>query len=116
MEAEGKPPGDSKPKGFGQVWSKEEIDFMHEVKLQGEKCIAKRMCEFLPNKINKQIRDRRKQKTYKEQIRQLLSRGPPRQGICCGGSGRKEPHSADRAGRRGSPPGKGGGRGELPSL
>jgi hypothetical protein len=28
-----------------------------EIRLQGDKYIAKKMCEFFPNKTNKQIRD-----------------------------------------------------------
>jgi hypothetical protein len=55
-----KTPARRKPKGFGAVWSKEEIKLMHklEIDLQGERLIASRMCKFLPNKTNKQIRDK----------------------------------------------------------
>jgi hypothetical protein len=50
----------SKPKGFGHTWSKDEIELMHklEIQLMGEKRIANKMSEYLPNKTNKQIRDK----------------------------------------------------------
>jgi hypothetical protein len=44
-----------------------------EIRLQGEKFMAKQMCDFLPNKTNEQIRDKRKEKTYKLQVQQILS-------------------------------------------
>jgi t-SNARE complex subunit (syntaxin) len=49
---------------------------MHEleIRLKGEKFIANRMCEYLPNKTNKQIRDKRNEKTYKEQLKNLFER------------------------------------------
>lgn len=61
------------PRGFGQVWSKEEVDLMLrlEISLQGEKCIAKEMTKYLPNKTNKQIRDKRTEKTYKKLLLEL---------------------------------------------
>jgi hypothetical protein len=71
-----------KPKGCGLVWSKEEIDRMYEleIQLQGERFIAKEMCRYLPNKTNKQIRDKRAERTYKEHIRQLLEPNSPEEG------------------------------------
>jgi hypothetical protein len=73
-EAAKKPPGNPRSKGFGQVWSKEEIELMHdlEIRLQGERYIANRMCEYLPSRTNRQIRDKRREKTYKEQVSRLL--------------------------------------------
>jgi uncharacterized C2H2 Zn-finger protein len=58
------------PKGFGHTWMREEIELMHklEVRLLGERNVVKKMCEYLPNKTNKQIRDKRKEKTYREEI------------------------------------------------
>jgi hypothetical protein len=57
------------------VWTKEEIDKMHrlERELQGDKRIANKMCKHLPNKTNKQIRDKRAQPTYKRQIQEILN-------------------------------------------
>jgi hypothetical protein len=43
-----------------------------EIKLQGEKQIADKMSEFLPNKTNEQIRDKRAEKTYKTRIKEIL--------------------------------------------
>jgi hypothetical protein len=59
-----------KPKRFGQVRTKEEIERMLELEilLQGEKFIAKKMCEFLQSKTNKQIRDKRAEATYRSQL------------------------------------------------
>jgi hypothetical protein len=64
------------------VWSKEEIDRMYEleIQLQGKRFIAKEMCRFLPNKTNKQIRDKRAEWTYKEHICQLLEPNSPEEG------------------------------------
>jgi hypothetical protein len=63
-----------KPKGFGQVWTKEEVECMLELEtlLQGERFIAKKMCEFLPTKSNKQIRDKRAEATYRAQMKDRL--------------------------------------------
>jgi hypothetical protein len=44
-----------------------------EFRLRGKKNIASKMCEFLPDKTNKQIRDKRNEKTYKEHVTYLLS-------------------------------------------
>jgi uncharacterized C2H2 Zn-finger protein len=80
-----------KPKGFGQTWRKEEIELMHEleVRLRGERNIASKMCEFLPNKTNKQIRDKRNEKTYKEEITNKLGIIPSeRTSVTEGGNGR----------------------------
>jgi hypothetical protein len=64
------------------VWTKEEIEIMHklEVELQGEKRIASKMCKHLPDKTNKQIRDKRTQLTYKRQVQAILSTQSPEQG------------------------------------
>jgi hypothetical protein len=55
-----------KPMGYGQVWTKEEIDLMlHLEKELQERNIASKMCPYLPTKTNKQIRDKRAESTYK---------------------------------------------------
>jgi hypothetical protein len=71
-----------KPKGFGVVWTKEEMEIMHtlEKELQGDKRIASKMCKHLPNKTNKQIRDKRAQQTYKHLVQAILSVDFPEQG------------------------------------
>jgi hypothetical protein len=63
-----------KPKGCGQLWTKEEIDRMLELEtlLQGERFIAKKMCEFLPTKSKKQIRDKRAEAKYRAQMKDRL--------------------------------------------
>jgi hypothetical protein len=63
-----------KPKCFGQVWTKDEIESMLELEtlLRGERFIAKKMCEFLPTKSNKQIRDKRAEATYSAQMKERL--------------------------------------------
>jgi hypothetical protein len=62
------------PKGYRKVWSKEEIDLMCELELRfrGDRLIANKMTEFFPNKTNKQIRDKRAEKTYKNRIAAIL--------------------------------------------
>jgi hypothetical protein len=63
-----------KPKGCGQVWTKEEIERMLELEtlLQGKMFIAKKMFEFLPTKSNKQIRNKRAEATYRAQMKDRL--------------------------------------------
>jgi hypothetical protein len=50
-------------KGYGKVWSKEEVDIMIRLEnsLQGYPQIAKQMMEHLPGITAKQIRDKRKE-------------------------------------------------------
>jgi hypothetical protein len=43
-----------------------------ETLLQGERFIAKKMCEFLPTKTNRQIRDKRAEATYRSQMNDRL--------------------------------------------
>jgi hypothetical protein len=54
-----------KLKGFGQIWTKEEIELMYELenRLEGERYIAKEISKYLPNKTNKQIGVKRAEKT-----------------------------------------------------
>lgn len=54
-------------KGYGKVWTKEEVESMIrlEISLQGHPQIAKQMMAHLPGKTAKQIRDKRKEVTYK---------------------------------------------------
>jgi uncharacterized Zn finger protein (UPF0148 family) len=54
--AEGDGVGRPKPVGYGQVWTKEEIDLMlHlEKELQQERNIASKMCSYLTTKTNKE--------------------------------------------------------------
>jgi len=62
-------------KGYGKVWQKEEVDTMIrlEKSLQGHPQIAKQMMEHLPGKTAKQIRDKRKQPSYKALTEQYYS-------------------------------------------
>jgi hypothetical protein len=64
------------------VWTAVEIEIMLklEKELQGEKRIASKMCKYLPQKTNKQIRDKRAQQTYKSQVQAILSANSPEQG------------------------------------
>jgi hypothetical protein len=43
-----------------------------ETLLRGERFIAKKMCEFLPTKSNKQIRDKRAEATYRAQMKERI--------------------------------------------
>jgi hypothetical protein len=43
-----------------------------ETLLQGDRFIAKKMCEFLPTKTNTQIRDKRAEATYSSQMNDRL--------------------------------------------
>jgi len=54
-------------KGYGKVWQKEEVDTMIHLEktLQGHLQIAKQMMEHLPGKTAKQIRDKRREASYK---------------------------------------------------
>jgi len=54
-------------KGYGKVWSKEEVDTMIrlEKSLQGHPQVAKQMMEHLPGKTVKQIRDKRNNPSYR---------------------------------------------------
>jgi hypothetical protein len=54
-------------KGYGKVWAKEELDKLIQLEknLQGHPRIAKQMMEHLPGKTAKQIRDKRKEPSYK---------------------------------------------------
>jgi hypothetical protein len=60
------------PRGFGKIWSKDEIELMLQLEksLEGEKFIAKEMSQYLPNKTNKQIRDKRAEKTYRKLLQE----------------------------------------------
>jgi hypothetical protein len=57
-------------KCYGKTWSKEEVDTMMrlELSLRGHPTISRQMTEHLPNKTTKQIRDKRREKTYKALI------------------------------------------------
>jgi len=62
-------------KGYGKVWKKEEVDTMIRLEkaLQGHPQIAKQMMEHLPGKTAKQIRDKRKEPSYKALTEQYYS-------------------------------------------
>jgi hypothetical protein len=64
-----------KPKDYGQVWSKEEIDLMLrlETELLGERNISSKMCQHLPGKSNKQMRDKRAEATYRTMKEDTIS-------------------------------------------
>jgi hypothetical protein len=55
------------PKSYRKCWDKEEIDLMLQPKVQfhGDPRITKCMTKFLPEKTGKQIRDKRKELSYK---------------------------------------------------
>ena len=68
-------------KGYGKLWQKEEVDIMIrlEKSLQGHPQIVKQMMEHLPGKTAKQIRDKRKEPSYKALMEQCHSTsGHPR--------------------------------------
>jgi hypothetical protein len=75
-KASGKQPAGRKPKGFGQLWTKEEIELIHdlEIRLQGERFIANKMCEYLRNKTNKYVKDKRNDKKHTDQVQRILRR------------------------------------------
>jgi hypothetical protein len=59
-----------KAKGYGKKWSQEEIDLMLELEVQPEgQQVAKRMLPHFPGKTNKQIRDKRREATYRRLLR-----------------------------------------------
>jgi hypothetical protein len=60
-----------KPKGHGQVWTKEEIERMLKLEIifQGGKCVVKEMRKYFPNK---QIRDKTAGRKYRSQLQQTL--------------------------------------------
>jgi hypothetical protein len=60
-------------RGFGQIWSKDKIELMLQLEksLEGEKFIAKEMSKYLANKTNKQIRDKRAEKTYRKRLQEM---------------------------------------------
>jgi len=62
-------------KGYGKVWRKDEVDTMLRLEktLQGHPHIAKQMMEHLPGKTAKQIRDKRKEPSYKALTEQYYS-------------------------------------------
>jgi hypothetical protein len=68
-------PSQGPTKGYGKVWSKEEVDVMlHlEKSLEGHPKIAKQMMEHLPGKTATQIRDKRKEPSDKALVQQLAS-------------------------------------------
>ena len=61
-------------KGFGKIWSKEELDLMLELerRFKGHSRIAKDMSSYLPGKTLKQIRDKRREPSYKTLLQATL--------------------------------------------
>jgi hypothetical protein len=59
--------------GYGQIWTKDEIELMLnlEIQFQGERDMANKMYQYLHNKTNKQIRDKRAKSTCMNQWREL---------------------------------------------
>jgi len=59
-------------KGYGIVWQKKEVDTMIRLErtLKGHTHIAKQMMEHLPGKMAKQIRDKRREPSYKALVEQ----------------------------------------------
>jgi hypothetical protein len=67
-------------KGYGKVWQKDEVDTMIHLEktLQGHPQIAKQMMEHLPGKTAKQIRDKRREPSYKALVETYkLAQGQP---------------------------------------
>ena len=62
-------------KGYSKVWLKEEVDIMIrcEKSQQDHLQIAKQMIKHLPGKTSKQIRDKRKEPSYKALVEQHAS-------------------------------------------
>jgi hypothetical protein len=58
-------------KGYGKIWSKEEVDTMLRIEreLKSHPRMAMQMTEHLPGKTLKQIRDKRKEASYKTLLR-----------------------------------------------
>ena len=73
-------------KGYGKVWQKEEVETMLrlEKSLKGHPQIAKQMMEHLPGKTAKQIRDKRKEASYKALVEHCppTPRPEPLESIC----------------------------------
>lgn len=61
-------------KAYGKIWLKEEIETMIslEKSLQGHPRIAKQMMEHLPGKTAKQIRDKRREPSYKTRVEEYM--------------------------------------------
>jgi hypothetical protein len=59
-----------KSKGYGKTWTKEEIDTMLllEAQFAGHQQVAKQMEAHLPGKTAKQIRDKRREPTYRRRL------------------------------------------------
>jgi len=59
-------------KGYGKVWQKKGVYTMInlEKNMQGQPQIAKQIMEHLPGKTAKQIRDKRREPSYKAQVEQ----------------------------------------------
>jgi hypothetical protein len=57
-------------KGHGKTWTKDETDLMLQLeqRYKGEGHVANKMLAHLPRKTNKQIRDKRNEKTYKRLV------------------------------------------------
>jgi hypothetical protein len=58
------------PKGYGKVWTAEEISQMMklEVRFHGHLTIAKMMTPYFPTKTSKQIRDKRREAGYRKML------------------------------------------------
>jgi hypothetical protein len=65
-------------KGYGQIWTKDETELMLnlEIQFQGERDTANIMCQYLHNKMNRQIWDKRDETTYMNEWRKLFERDP----------------------------------------
>jgi hypothetical protein len=50
-----------------------------EIELQNERNIAQEVCQYLPSKTNKQIRDKRADTTYKAQREERLNSCPQKE-------------------------------------
>jgi len=61
-------------KGYGKIWSKEDIDLMIQLEqqLKGHPRIAKEMTAHFPGKTAKQIRDKRREGPYKKLLQALF--------------------------------------------
>ena len=61
-------------KGYGKIWTKADVDRMLrlEVQLQGHPRVAKEMTAYFPGKTAKQIRDKRKETSYKQLLQAHL--------------------------------------------
>lgn len=61
-------------KGYGKIWSKEDIDLMIQLEqqLKGHPRIAKEMTAYFPGKAAKQIRDKRSKGPYKKLLQTLF--------------------------------------------